>query len=266
MHNSDILLTLIQERQPDLLILCEAAKLDSDSFLSSLAALGEEWKPLELCPKGDIRFFARASLNASIHEEESRNSSCILHCRGSEILVHALHLKSRTNNSIGSLSSDAQLIAEKLADIERNFFCGVNPEKYKTLVVGDFNLQPYDRGIAGINAFNATMSEEKATQLDRKRDKKKNLFYFNPTWALMGRHGRVQGSYYYSGDSDGLSIFWYSFDALLLRPSLIPAFTWSTFDYLTQIGNISLLTENHIINKTYSDHLPLLFELQEDAL
>ena len=74
------------------------------------------------------------------------------------------------------------------------------------MVVGDFNLQPYAGGIAGVYGFNATMSISKAMQRTRKVDGKLKYFYFNPIWKLMGDHKDVQGSYYNDHDQQGKSI------------------------------------------------------------
>ena len=59
-------------------------------------------------------------------------------------------------------------------------------------------------------------------------------------------------------------MYCYSFDEVLLRPSLIDRFVWTYFDYITEINKMSLLKSGKIDKKEYSDHLPLKFEIMEE--
>ena len=134
------------------------------------------------------------------------------------------------------------------------------------MVMGDFNLQPYSYGIIGALGFNATMSMYKAKKKKRIVDGEECLFYFNPMWSLMGKNGIAQGSYYCGDDQQDKSLYWYSFDEVLLRPSLIDYFSWDYFDYIVEISGERLLTEEKINKEDFSDHLPIKFEIKEDVI
>lgn len=134
-------------------------------------------------------------------------------------------------------------------------------EEYKSIIVGDFNLQPYSRGVSGIYGFNATKSASKAMKKSRIVDGERKYFYFNPIWKLMGDHRVVQGTYYSNSDQQGKSIFWYSFDQILIRPFFIEKFNWNYFDIVEQTKSYRFVRNGVIDKHHYSDHLPLKFEI-----
>ena len=86
-------------------------------------------------------------------------------------------------------------------------------------------------------------------------------FYFNPVWKLMGDNTLVQGSYYNNEDSQDKSIYWYAYDAVLLRPYFIDKFNWNKFQYVFETKKHSLISGETINKKEYSDHLPIIFEI-----
>ena len=90
------------------------------------------------------------------------------------------------------------------------------------------------------------------------------MFYYNPMWQLIGKKGNAQGSYYSENDQQSKSMYWYSFDEVLLRPPLIDRFEWTYFDYITEINKMSFMKNGKIDKKKYSDHLPLKFEIMEE--
>ncbi len=71
----------------------------------------------------------------------------------------------------------------------------------------------------------------------------------------------VQGTYYVDNDQQDLSMFWYSFDEVLIRPYFIDKFNWEYFGVIEKTESYNLISD-HKINKTlFSDHLPLKFEI-----
>ena len=77
----------------------------------------------------------------------------------------------------------------------------------------------------------------------------------------MGDNRIVQGTYYSNNDQQGKSIFWYSFDQLLIRPYFIEKFNWNYFDIVERTASYQFV-RNEVIDKYhYSDHLPLKFEV-----
>jgi hypothetical protein len=152
----------------------------------------------------------------------------------------------------------AQNVSDLFRKTEEDVF---HENEFKSIVLGDFNLQPYSYGIAGILGFNATMSILKAKKRYRLVQGKKHYFYFNPMWKIMGDNKTIQGTYYGENDQQGLSMYWYSFDEVLIRPYFINKFNWEYFGVVEKTDEHKFIKNNKINGFEYSDHLPLKFEI-----
>ena len=249
---------LILENNIDIVALAEAERLDTASVLRILKQQGILWKSVEVDAGMDIRLFVKNDLDISVHREEKRFSSYKIYTGELMYLLHVVHFSSPVRQEESIRSDKAINISRMLRKTEEGLF---KNEEFKSMIVGDFNLQPYARGISGVHGFNATMSEGKARKKFRIVDGELKYFYFNPIWKLMGDHRIVQGTYYNNYDQQGKSIFWYSFDQLLIRPFFIDKFNWDFFEIVERTESFQFI-KNEIIDKNqYSDHLPLKFEI-----
>jgi hypothetical protein len=133
----------------------------------------------------------------------------------------------------------------------------------RTLVLGDFNMNPFESGVVGAGAFHAISARSVALRGQRTTGGVSRPFYYNPSWrALSYSHGLL-GTYYYE-HSGPLSYYWNAFDQALLRPSLLPLFDDEQFNVVTQIGGTSLLSPTGIPDRTRaSDHLPITVALRD---
>lgn len=249
---------VILENNVDVLALAEAEKLDINSLINSLKLHGYRWKTVEVCPGPDIRLLAKREVSISVHIEDKRFSSYKLFSGQTMYLLHVVHLHSSLHLAESARYDKILNVSRVLKKIEDDLF---RNEEYKSMIVGDFNLQPYSRGVSGIYGFNATMSACKAMKKSRIVDGETKYFYFNPVWKLMGDNRNVQGTYYNNNDQQGKSIFWYSFDQLLIRPYFIEKFNWNYFDIVEQTKDFQFIRHEVIDKHQYSDHLPLKFEI-----
>jgi len=78
----------------------------------------------------------------------------------------------------------------------------------------------------------------------------------------MGENKVVQGTYYNDSDRQDLSVFWYSYDEVLIRPYFIDRFIWDSFYIIEKTQNFEFIKNKKINKKDYSDHLPLTFEIK----
>ncbi len=246
------------ENQADVVALAEAEQLDIKYLLSALKQQGHYWKLVEICSNRGIRLIAKKEVAISAHMEEKRFSSYTMQVGKDMYLLHVVHLPSPTKLEENARSDKAVNFSRVLRKMEEGLY---GKDECKSLVVGDFNLQPYSRGISGVYGFNATMSASKAKKRTRKVDGELKYFYFNPMWKLMGDNRLVQGTYYSSQDQQGKSIFWYCFDQLLLRPFFIEKFNWDYFGIVERTESYSFIKNGIIDKRQYSDHLPLRFEI-----
>lgn len=252
------LIQIILENVVDIVALVETDNLDMQGVINALKLQAQEWKVLEICPEADIRVLAKRNIHISVQKEDKRYASYKIF-EGEEIyLFNVVHLSSPMYLEENARDQRAVNISRVLRKIEEGVFAD---SECKSIVVGDFNLQPYSLGISSVHGFNATMSITKAKKRIRKVEDEPKLFYFNPTWKLMGDNKIVQGTYYNSSDQQEKSIFWYSFDELLIRPYFIDRFNWDYFGIIEKTDNYNFVSNSKIDKYNYSDHLPIKFEI-----
>lgn len=249
---------MIVENNIDIAALVETETLDIQGLLNSLKMQSQDWKLLEICPETNIKILTKSNVHLSVHKEDKNFVTYKIY-EGEEIfLFHVVHFPSPLHLEECARDMRAINVSQVLRKIEEGIF---NKSEYKSIIVGDFNLQPYSHGIASVHGFNATMSIPKAKKLFRKIAGEPKLFYFNPTWKLMGDNKNAQGTYYNNIDQQDKSIFWYTFDELLIRPYFIDRFNWDYFEIVERTKGYEFL-RNEVIDKArYSDHLPIKFEI-----
>ncbi|MCU0345987.1 MAG: endonuclease/exonuclease/phosphatase family protein [Saprospiraceae bacterium] len=170
-----------------------------------------------------------------------------------EMLLVALHLPSKINMTEYQQSAEAYFLNMNLAQIERDF--GIQ----RTIVVGDFNMHPFDYGMVSHAGFNAVMTRKIAQKQGRKVQFEHYPYFYNPMWGFFGDReeaGAVPGTLYKPGDFN-----WHLFDQLLIRPTLLGNFVQNELKILTGDGKHQFLTKNGAVSKLFSDHLPLKFSL-----
>jgi hypothetical protein len=134
----------------------------------------------------------------------------------------------------------------------------------RTIVVGDFNLNPFDEGLIAASGFHAMMTRRLATQEGRVVDRIRHPFFYNPMWARFGCEeftGRPPGTYYY--DKAGtVRYYWNIFDQVLIRPSLLGNFRDQDLELIDADGRSTMRKKGIPNSSLYSDHLPILFKLR----
>jgi len=142
----------------------------------------------------------------------------------------------------------------------------------RTVIVGDFNMNPFEDGIVGAEGLNAAMSRRVAEKEQRTVDRVKYPFLYNPMWSFFGDsthadhpplsplHEPPGTCYYPAGESRWHH--WNIFDQVLLRPSLLPCFNNKDLQIVTTDGTTRLIDTDGLPERVLlSDHLPILFKL-----
>lgn len=132
----------------------------------------------------------------------------------------------------------------------------------RTIICGDFNMNPFDKGIIKANGFHAVMDKTIAKNKYSTISGKKYDYLYNPMWGLLGDIGKgnAPGTMYYN-PSKYFNYYWNMFDQVLIRPELIDLFDCNLLDIIIKTKNHTFIN-NNIINKKYSDHLPIKFNLK----
>lgn len=177
---------------------------------------------------------------------------------GDSFLIVAVHLASK----LWKKTEDQILSATRLARIIRQAEEKVGHAR--TLVIGDFNMNPFEAGLVGSEGLHGIMDRRIVSAVSRIVHGESCPFFYNPMWGILGDSGpSPPGTYFYNSGSE-VNYFWNTFDQIMLRPALLNALAKDGVDVVTEIEGITLLNGmGRPDRNTGSDHLPLVCRLSE---
>jgi hypothetical protein len=173
------------------------------------------------------------------------------------VVLGAAHLPDKRSwRHDESQAAEAEALVRQLQELE------AAAGHARSLVVGDFNMNPFEPGMVKASGMNAVMARDVASREKRKVLDREYPYFYNPMWGHFGeRGGGPPGSYYYD-NSEHVTYYWNIFDQVLLRPALLSLFKDEDVRILTEDAGRSLLSARGRPDKSSgSDHLPLLFRL-----
>lgn len=249
---------LVKQYNVDVLMLAESSISDEEFIPELIQATGRTFhKPFSL--PGKIQIYT----SLPEHEVQPVYDSTIgrltirrLVRANTDILLAVLHLPSKVNWSDESQAVEAR----KLAEVIRQFETRANHQR--TVVVGDFNMNPFETGLISTDGFHAVMTKEIALQLSRTVQATEYFYFYNPMWGNFGdRTEGPPGTHFY-GSSEHVACFWNMYDQVLIRPELLNGIFKDDLKIVSSIGDRSLATATGKpdgINT--SDHFPIWFGL-----
>lgn len=172
-----------------------------------------------------------------------------------EILIAGVLLPSKMGgNSVEDQASVAMEVSQEIAAFEDR------SQHRNSLLIGDFNMYPYDPGMTLATGIHGLMTRALAELPDREHRGQLRRRFYNPMWGLLGdRTVGPAGSHFWRS-SVLHNPHWGMLDQALLRPSLI--------QYLKDVfvldfdGNHNLLGSDGAPDKNHlSDHLPIMLRL-----
>ena len=171
----------------------------------------------------------------------------------SDFLLAGVHLASKLHVRDDQQASRCVDMARDIRDQERKV------GHQRTIVVGDFNMNPFEPGVAGAPGLNAVMSRAIAARGKRTVESRDHSFFYNPMWNHFGEQGRnPPGTYYYENSTH----LWNMFDQVLIRPELMSRFVEDSLTVVTSVGSEPLVSGSGLPRRgPVSDHLPLLFAI-----
>jgi hypothetical protein len=94
----------------------------------------------------------------------------------------------------------------------------------RTVLVGDFNMNPFERGVVGPPACTPWVRVMLLLARVAQSPIVIYPFFYNPMWSLFGdRSGRATRNVLLRW-SEQVEFFWHMFDQVLVRPALLPGF------------------------------------------
>lgn len=256
------LISLCNEHEVDILILAEAKPDISDAEV--LIALNSECEDVYIAPFNPsprLSFFFRypAESVKLVADEGGIAIRRISPPIGIDILLVALHLPSKLYMTEDDQKFQAVRVSQLIQEAESKV------GHARTLVIGDFNMNPFEVGLVGADGLHAVMAQTIAQKRSRTVQGKERPFFYNPMWGRMGDSSvGAPGTYYYAGSSY-VTYFWNMFDQVLLRPDILDFFEQDDLKVISKIGDNNLITRNGI-SASYSDHLPIIVTIQIERI
>ena len=250
-RNKDVthVVNLVDRAAPDVLFIAEC----SPEIVESLQSLYRMLVPI-VSDKPKVRgFVVSENLKCLLkHEFKDRLSLYQLTWNSKEFLLGTVHLLPKNNASSQAQSLEAMKYVHVIQRFERE------QRQKNTIIIGDFNMNPFDPGMVSASAFNAVCSPEIALKQSRRFQGDNYDYFFNPAWKnYAGIGDEIYGTYYYH--AYGMDEFlWNNFDQVLVRPSILRQYN-PKFSVMHDILGFDLRTRNNEV----SDHYPILLELKE---
>ena len=168
------------------------------------------------------------------------------------VLIAGVHLRSKFG---GLTDADQGDYAKPIVDEVR--FLEDKHRHCNTILLGDFNMNPYDHGMTSWAVMHGLMTTALASQTAKKDAQHQNRRFYNPMWGLFGdRSPGAAGSFYWKS-SIPHNPHWVIVDQVLVRASMIS--TLAGLEILASDGSHSLTKKDGTPDRSYlSDHLPVL--------
>lgn len=170
------------------------------------------------------------------------------------LLLAIVHLPNKKIWNEESINDEMVEFAIDLKNREKEFL------NYHTIVMGDFNLNPFERGIVSKIGLNATMDRCEANK-NRTIQKKEYKYFYNPMWKHYAPLTNGTQGTYYLYKSEPIQYLWNIFDQVIIGPTLLPYFNDEDLIIITSLDGVSLVDLNGRPNSNvFSDHLPIYFQ------
>lgn len=258
-----LLARLIRVEAVDVAILAESS-VDRSELLDRLATAGRTYSAIPI-PHDWIEIYAGYPGDCFLDWARDEGRLCLRRLKVPgrvEILLGAVHLTSGLHSERPERKSEADPLARAVRAAQRE----QNVGHERTILVGDFNLNPFDDAMIFPDGFGAMMTKELVRKSRKSPDGIGGRLY-NPIWSKLGREASdaPPGTYYWRTKRHH-NIYWNYPDQVLIGADLIDHFPVGHFRILTEIpgpdGPLRLIRETERHWKIeISDHLPLVFDL-----
>jgi hypothetical protein len=239
----------------DLIAVAESTE-PASLYLKILNARTSEW---HLCGCGTNRLIVFARFPSRYFREvlsTAYTSVRLLRLPALEtLIIGVVHLPSKLY-----AGKDSQiLIAGALNDdIER---VEAKHKHRRTILVGDFNMDPFETGMVAAGALHAVIDSDLAAERTRTVHERPYNYFYNPMWRHYRDEAGLPCGTYFKRRSEEACHFWHIFDQVVIRPEVIPLIP-DAVQVMTAIGRHSLIDhQGRPDTKRFSDHLPIMFEV-----
>jgi len=255
-RNVDALRHLADRFLPDILLVAELGLSPSSVLRALRGSLAGSYK-YKSDPKDKVQVFSVFGSNVLKRRFSNALGSAVgftLRVPSTqELSMLAIHLPSKFGFSDKSQEIEATNLRR---DIEL-FESSVGHDR--TVVVGDFNMMPFEASMGATTTLYALMDKKLVTGGSRVVQGQSYRYFYNPMWSLLGdlTPGPPGTMYYFPPEHH--SYGWSMLDQVLLRPSIMHALVP---DSLQVIDDPMFSDVNGRPGGTgNSDHFPITFAL-----
>lgn len=247
----DYIIDCIVENNIDIAVFSEYEGIDFTKIDKNLGKLYR--RVIDLKDDGKVTLIAKTTFSVEKIQTQNRYNIYNIKTAINEYILVALHLEDRRNYETDDRKYTIQNLVADTVQTEELFKC------YNTIIIGDFNANPYDKEMLSFYAFNSVLFKEVIEKNEfKKHNKQRRKHFYNPILHFLSENTKMYGSFYYTKKHK--SPYWYCLDQVLVRKSLVNSIIH--LEYLKKIDTRNLL-KNAVPNQKISDHLPLLVNLQE---
>ncbi len=242
---------LIVSTQANFVAIAEYAGNGFD-LLRLLSARGVDYYTVPSIACERIKIFTDLKPSAVKHKREAdRYTIKELHIAGMRpLLVGLVHLSSKLYADADDQLYRAMFFKNEIELAE------AEAEHKNTIIFGDFNMNPFDKGMVSAAALNSLPCQRTAKRESRVIQGRKHSFFYNPSWNLLGDLNDTPGTYFHSSPSY-LSHYWNTLDQVIVRPAIADWFQKASLKIMKSAGANSLVNRDG--KPSVSDHLPIFF-------
>lgn len=246
----DEIIDLLSQEKPHIFFLSEISELTLNDNITNLETIGYK---LLLNP-GCLR--VRIIYKIDIDLELGIQNKYFTHVKLSEQNAHiiSLHLPSQMFQHMDSLK---EFIRDFRNKIDTNIG---SPEEQNIIIIGDFNVNPFEKPMIDFDGFSATnsiKSRKKITHLGKQKS-----LYYNPTWKLYNNNDFPGTKYFRRPSASSYDIIEHHFlDQVVISPKLLEIISNEDIKVITQSSKYKYFS-NEINSILISDHLPLSYEIK----
>lgn len=259
--SADVVVTLCHEYDVDVLVLAECelptAELNSRFDRRGPARIKEIPASADHLSGSAVRVFSRLPSRfwAEILHRPRYTIRHLVLPIGLPVLLVGVHLPSK----LYAQSRDHHHLVRQLREDIRSAETGVGHQN--TVVMGDFNIDPFEDAMTAADGLHAMMDKEIVRRGSRYALGSSWDYFYNPMWSLLGDESSgPSGTYYYRGGASMVKRFWHSFDQILLRPNLLGHYRPGGVRVIESVNDRTIL-RHRSGDRGHSDHLPVMISL-----
>jgi len=174
-------------------------------------------------------------------------------------VLGTIHGESKANASAETLAEEAkQMMSEARRECLR-------VGRQQLLLVGDFNMNPFDKGMMYAGYFHAVMDKRVASRGSRKIQSEEYPMMYSPMWSFLGDYPSGPSGTFYHSPAEHETAHWHVIDQFLMSPALLKLAEITELEIVSNDGVESFLRKSGLIRgDEFSDHLPIRVKLQSN--